>query len=138
MVPEIEKEVDPDHFHYFGFGSNLLDERLHYGIKDATYVGVGVLKDYKLGFGGFTNRWKGAGATIFKTLDEEVWGVVWKVAHSFSEALDAQEAAYHRLHEPIEMTTGEVISCRTYQMTDVTSGNHLPSPHYKHVIVCGA
>jgi hypothetical protein len=38
----------------------------------------------------------------------------------------------------IVMTSGETLDCRTYQMLDVTSGDHLPSPHYKHVIVSGA
>jgi len=137
-IPSHTQEHHTDFFYYFGFGSNLLAERLRYRITGAEFVGIGVLQDYELGFGGYGNRWKGAAATIFKTVDEQVWGVVWKVPHSFSETLDEQESSYHRLHVPILMTSGETIDCRTYQMTDVTSGDHLPSPHYKHVIVSGA
>lgn len=43
---EVEAKNEPigDHFYYFGFGSNLLQERVRNGIKSAEYVGVGLLK----------------------------------------------------------------------------------------------
>ena len=49
-------------------------------------------QDYKLAFGNHkglaSNRWHGGVATIEHSLEDEVWGVVWRMNISDLESLD--------------------------------------------------
>jgi len=148
-----------DHFYYFGYGSNLLSERLHILNPSAIYVCNAVLTGYRLGFGGHSNTWGGSAATIFEDKKEAVCGVVWKLEREHSLTLDIQERQYKRLYVDVKILPADVehaaytngyiasfntVRCRTYQMIlpeEVESENKppcLPSPQYKRVIVAGS
>lgn len=66
-------------------------------VPSAEFVAVGILPEHSLGFGGYSHQWRGAAATIFTSVDDHVWGVVWKVNSVDSKHLDQQEHEYHRL-----------------------------------------
>merc|ERR1739838_1180366 len=59
-----------DHFLYFGYGSNLLKERIHVRNPSATFVTTGRLMNHTLRFGHHSpnfdgsNSWHGGVATI--------------------------------------------------------------------------
>jgi len=148
-----------DHFYYFGYGSNLLAERLHVLNPSAVYVCNGMITGYRLGFGGNSKTWGGSAATILEDKGDVVCGVVWKLEREHSLTLDLQESRYRRLYvdvkilpandENVAYTNGysaqfSTIHCRTYQMILPNDGQienqppALPSPQYKQVIVTGA
>ncbi|GCB78310.1 hypothetical protein scyTo_0016808, partial [Scyliorhinus torazame] len=130
-------------FYYFGYGSNLLSERLQLQNPSAVQVAVGCLKGYKVAFGGFEQRlssWGGGVATIIPSPDDDVWGVVWHLKAADQHSLDDQEGVQEGYYRPIEVQiqqeNNEEMMCRTYQMNNFTSA--LPSPIYKEVICTGA
>ncbi|XP_043575145.1 gamma-glutamylcyclotransferase-like [Chiloscyllium plagiosum] len=132
-----------DSFCYFGYGSNLLRERLQLQTSSAVRLGVGYLKGYKLAFG-FPDlqdsRWGGGVATIIPSPEDDVWGVIWRLEAADRPSLDDQEGVKIGLYSPIQVkiqqeNTGEVL-CQTYQMNNFNST--LPSPLYKKVICTGA
>ncbi|KAL3076466.1 hypothetical protein niasHT_039955 [Heterodera trifolii] len=141
-------------FFYFGYGSNLLEERIHVQVKGATFVAIGALKGYRLAFVDFEepNRWHSAAATIEQKQGSLVWGCIWKVPNSFADELDKQETKYKRIDVTVyprpstnerfnlnmQLLSNFVIKCRTYQYERPGMKYGLPSPQYKHVIVTGA
>ncbi|CCD61561.1 gamma-glutamylcyclotransferase [Caenorhabditis elegans] len=124
-------------FYYFAFGSNLLGDRIRYRQKGAEYDCNGKLDNFRLEFANYSERWQGALATIKEAEGKEVWGCVWKMPNEYSDSLDEQEFGYHRLMVPVQTPKG-VITCRTYQFSDLKADPMAPSPHYKLVITEGA
>ncbi|XP_020380253.2 gamma-glutamylcyclotransferase [Rhincodon typus] len=132
-----------DFFCYFGYGSNLLRERLRLQNPSAVQVGVGYLRGYKLAFG-FPDlqesAWGGGVATVIPSPEDVVWGVIWQLESADRPSLDDQEGVKIGLYIPTQVNiqrenTGEVL-CQTYQMNNFRSA--LPSPLYKEVICTGA
>ena len=78
-------------FNYFGFGSNLLSSRITLSNKSAKFIGLGLLRNYKLKFVWNSLRWKGSVATIVREEGSVVFGCVWELNNSDSDNLDAQE-----------------------------------------------
>lgn len=90
-------------FLYFAYGSNLWSKRIHINNPSAIRIGIGKLKvsktkhltkfsrnfqDYKLDFVTYSNRWKGASATIEPKKGKYVWGALWEVDKSDLPNLD--------------------------------------------------
>uniref|UniRef100_A0A4W4FT11 Gamma-glutamylcyclotransferase n=1 Tax=Electrophorus electricus TaxID=8005 RepID=A0A4W4FT11_ELEEL len=125
-------------FMYFAYGSNLLKERLQLENPSAVFRCVGRLKGYVLNFGlwgdDVVSKWHGGVATIEKSPDEYVWGVVWEMAVEDLTSLDRQEqvdeGAYSSLELRVETEAGPLL-CRTYQMNKFRPCP--PSPQYKKV-----
>ncbi|XP_027031493.2 gamma-glutamylcyclotransferase a [Tachysurus fulvidraco] len=131
------------YFLYFAFGSNLLKERLQLQNPSAVFHRVARLQGYGLKFGlwaeNVVSRWNGGVATIEECPDEEVWGVVWKMAIEDITSLDKQESVDKGVYSPMEVMveteTGPLL-CRTYKMNNFRPC--APSPQYKEVICLGA
>uniref|UniRef100_A0A914D367 gamma-glutamylcyclotransferase n=1 Tax=Acrobeloides nanus TaxID=290746 RepID=A0A914D367_9BILA len=64
VVKSISKAVSEGFFYYFGYGSNLLKERIHVQIKEAVFESTGVLSCHELTFYDSSRRWFGAIASI--------------------------------------------------------------------------
>ena len=79
-------------FLYFAFGSNLLTERIHINNPSAVFKSIAKLSNHKLDFTYFSQRWKGAAATIVPDAGAEVWGVLWELDMKHLETLDKQES----------------------------------------------
>ena len=83
-------------------------------------------------------------ADIVETPNASMWGAIWQINISESDALDRQEGVYanpqgyHRLNITVESPDGRSIKCRTYQVTVREALNILPSPAYKETLVRGA
>ncbi|TMS35291.1 hypothetical protein L596_002724 [Steinernema carpocapsae] len=139
IVAAKEMQLKDDVFHYFAFGSNLLDERIKVQIKGAEFESTGFLDGYRLEFYDEGRRWRGAVASITEDPNSHVWGCVWRVPNSFAAELDKQESGYHRLNVTVKMSSdNSTVVCRTYQYSNPERQPRPPSPHYKHVIVSGA
>ncbi|XP_012694161.2 gamma-glutamylcyclotransferase b [Clupea harengus] len=145
FVPILEASggMDNSTFLYFSYGSNLLKERLQLRNPSATVHCIARLKDYKLAFGNHkglaSDRWHGGVATIEHSLEDEVWGVVWRMNISDLESLDRQEGVKLGAYSPAEVsvwTRGQELDCRTYIMNSCVYAP--PSPQYLKVIVMGA
>ncbi|XP_015110989.1 gamma-glutamylcyclotransferase [Diachasma alloeum] len=106
-------------FVYFAYGSNLLAKRIHINNPTAVRRGIGRLKDFRLDFTRYSERWRGASATIVPTPDAHVWGAIWEIDLSNLDDLDRQEgvddAIYFPLDVDVESAAGETVKCRVYQ-----------------------
>ncbi|XP_018653721.1 hypothetical protein Smp_098340 [Schistosoma mansoni] len=128
-------------FYYFAFGSNLLKERIQLSNKSAQFIGIGVLEDYVLSFGGISNNWFGATATIKPSPSEYVMGTIWKMCINDMKTLDLQESA-PIMYQPVEISVhlfsekSSIINCRSYILNSTEPGD--PSPYYLDIIIRGA
>ena len=137
---------EPSKFYYFGYGSNLLKQRIQLSNKTAKFVGVGQLDSYCLRFGGDSKRWMGGTATILSDPNSTIFGCVWLMDESDSANIDAQEGVGDKIYKrhQVEVTlveNGQKITCRSYQklsMPDLESPQNPPSIAYKTIIVDGA
>eukprot|EP00090_Calanus_glacialis_P003268 TRINITY_DN12421_c0_g1_i1.p1 TRINITY_DN12421_c0_g1~~TRINITY_DN12421_c0_g1_i1.p1 ORF type:complete len:186 (-),score=78.48 TRINITY_DN12421_c0_g1_i1:50-568(-) len=128
-------------FLYFAFGSNLLTERIQINNPSAVFRNIAKLRDHKLDFNYFSQRWQGAAATIIPTLDSQVWGVLWELDMEHLETLDMQESVptvYNRKTVEVELQDGTKEEAFTYFMVKPEEEDKRPSYVYKDVIVRGA
>ncbi|XP_002737048.1 gamma-glutamylcyclotransferase-like [Saccoglossus kowalevskii] len=137
-------------FRYFAYGSNLLKERIHINNPSAEFIGVALLKNYKLAFGNCkrvlqhhksNSHWGDGGvATILKSEGDNVWGSVWKINMDHMAALDSQEGVSERYYDPLEVVVhtldNDELVCRTYQQTECELCD--PTPQYLSVVQDGA
>ncbi|XP_078687649.1 gamma-glutamylcyclotransferase-like [Branchiostoma floridae x Branchiostoma belcheri] len=131
-------------FLYFGYGSNLLKERIQINSPTAQFKAIGKVQDYRLGFYGSSIRWGGGVATIDHTPGHTLWGAVWQISVKNLEALNRQEGVkgndqgkYRPVELSVETSSGEHLTCRSYQIID-TSQPKPPSPQYMEVLLGGA
>ncbi|KAF7259821.1 hypothetical protein EG68_02840 [Paragonimus skrjabini miyazakii] len=124
--------------YYFAYGSNLLRQRIQLRNRSAVYVGVGCLTNYVLVFGGKSEYWGGATATIKPSLTDCVYGVVWTLDDEDIASLDAQEGVpNHYSPFSVSVSVGEkVFTCRTYALNTEQEGP--PSPYYLDIVLRGA
>lgn len=76
-----------DKFLYFAYGSNLLEQRIHIKNPSAERAGIAKLDNYRLDFNTYSNKWKGAVATITKKEGGHVWGALWTLNKEHMETL---------------------------------------------------
>ncbi|XP_028140754.2 gamma-glutamylcyclotransferase isoform X1 [Diabrotica virgifera virgifera] len=135
---------------YFGYGSNLLERRMHRSNPNAVRYGKGVLKDYTLDMGTYGHFWKGCGANIVQSPGDKVWGALWQLKDEDFVNLDRQESVhknvYKRIIVQIETPEGQKLNAIAYQNVkqferfDLTNlpTERRPSPAYMDVIIKGA
>lgn len=134
-------------FLYFGYGSNLCEERLKLANPSARYIATAALHDYRLIFSRKSKTWSGGAADVIRSPGHTVWGVVWAMCNGHSETLDRQEGVklqdavnvggYKRLTLDVQDAEGHAYKVRSYEVVDKMEGL-LPSPGYKAAILCGA
>ncbi|XP_049762236.1 gamma-glutamylcyclotransferase-like isoform X3 [Schistocerca cancellata] len=83
-----------DKFLYFAYGSNLLAKRIHINNPTAVRISKAKLADYRLDFGYWSRRWKGAAATVVPDQGKHVWGAVWQMDKSDMDNLDRTDTVY--------------------------------------------
>ncbi|XP_049762234.1 gamma-glutamylcyclotransferase-like isoform X1 [Schistocerca cancellata] len=140
-----------DKFLYFAYGSNLLAKRIHINNPTAVRISKAKLADYRLDFGYWSRRWKGAAATVVPDQGKHVWGAVWQMDKSDMDNLDRQEGVSSDIYFPFEVEVekpdGKKLLCRCYQLcntpTELKPGqpipeDRLPSELYLSVIIQGA
>ncbi|KAG7210758.1 hypothetical protein KM043_012252 [Ampulex compressa] len=143
----------PNTFLYFAYGSNMLLKRLHINNPTAVFKNIGCLKNFRLDFMTYSERWHGASATIVPTLDSNscVWGVVWELNECNLETLDYQEGVADQIYFPrmvyVETPDEDVFECRVYQQCNKPQEytelgllpiHRRPSPLYIETLLKGA
>ncbi|GJQ84399.1 hypothetical protein Trydic_g3874 [Trypoxylus dichotomus] len=136
---------------YFAYGSNLLAKRLRLNNPSATRNGIGKLEDYEIDFASFSNRWRGAVATITAKQGKHVWGAIWELDIEHLKTLDEQEGVpkgiYFGMDVDIIVDNENKQRCRVYKLTQEAEviqniedlpENRRPSPAYLKIILLGA
>jgi len=128
---------------YFAYGSNLTAARLHMGNPSAVFETIARLDGYRLEFDNSNSSiWRGATATITKSMNDHVWGVLWFIDKVNLPSLDLQEGVAAGIYEPIEVVVtrqdGRQIQCRTYNLLKRGCEDRRPSPQYLDIIIRGA
>ncbi|XP_044000950.1 gamma-glutamylcyclotransferase-like [Aphidius gifuensis] len=121
-------------FLYFAYGSNLLDKRIHINNPTAQRQDIGRIENFRLDFMRFSNRWKGASATIVPTPGAHVWGAIWEIGIENLKDLDQQEGVNDGLYFPLDVDVANLVGkkyrCRVYQQCNNPKENidlsHLP------------
>ena len=152
IPPQCSRPSCPNgEFLYFGYGSNLCEERLKLANPSARYIATAKLEGYKLIFSRKSKTWSGGAADVTRAPGHAVWGVVWAMCNGHSETLDRQEGAtshrnanpfdniggYKRITLDVTGQDGRSYTTRSYEVVDKTEGLR-PSPGYKATILCGA
>ncbi|XP_067648352.1 gamma-glutamylcyclotransferase-like [Eurosta solidaginis] len=155
VIPSELPERVGDKFIYFGYGSNMLTKRIHIQNPTAQKIGVGILKDYRLDFNTFTERWGGAPATVVPTDGAYVYGTLWEIDLSNLDDIDNQEGVhediYYAASVPVMLPNDTSITARAYLLVDqpvkpltsftaqqLVPPNRQPSKTYLQCLVKGA
>ncbi|XP_070579378.1 gamma-glutamylcyclotransferase-like [Ptychodera flava] len=132
-------------FKYFGYASNLLEERIRVGCPTVKFCTIAKLKDYKFSFNNapdFESPWQGSTANILPSPGDVTWGAVWEIGTQYIDALNREDAVdrgiYRNIEVQVETPEGEKISCRCLEMCSPLPEVGFPSPQYLSVIVDGA
>ncbi|XP_017059093.1 gamma-glutamylcyclotransferase-like [Drosophila ficusphila] len=148
-------EVRGNKFLYFGFGSNMLADRIHIQNPTAVKIGPALLPDYRLDFAFESGRWGGAVATIVPTLGDHVWGTLWEIDLSNLPDIDNQEGVHEGIYESRTVyvtlrTESKQTPARAYLLTkqpetnlyelsmDSVPASRQPSKTYLQCLVKGA
>ncbi|KAJ8303065.1 hypothetical protein KUTeg_019461 [Tegillarca granosa] len=136
-------KVSEGSFWYFGFGSNLLKQRIKLKNPSAVFITNAKLNGYRLSFSSkdynpHTCVWHGGGATLIEDPDSFVWGCVWKLKNEDIKNLDKQEYTYEPITVEVVSPQNEVYICRSYHKDLDDKLDNRPSPQYKDIVLRGA
>jgi hypothetical protein len=113
----------------FSYGSNNV-KQLTERVGQVTAVGPGYLPNHVRVFAGYSERWKGAVACVYKRKDCTVQGVIVQVRNAQLNLLDRYEYGYTRHQMGVYNTsTGTLVPCEVYVKND-TTWVAPPSPEY--------
>jgi gamma-glutamylcyclotransferase (GGCT)/AIG2-like uncharacterized protein YtfP len=76
---------------YFAFGSNLDPDQMRDRCPGNHLIGEAVVRDHKLIFPRFSERWGGGVASLQLSHGNDVWGVLYELSDEDLHALDACE-----------------------------------------------
>ncbi len=88
----------------FAFGSNMNLRQMFTRCPNATLRGPAVLRDFRIGFGGYSRRWNGAVATIVQDAGSRCYGLLFELTNADLAALDGFEGvpvSYERITVPV-------------------------------------
>jgi gamma-glutamyl AIG2-like cyclotransferase len=104
----------------FAYGSNLDDDQMRRRCPSSSPVGTASLPGYALAFGGHSNGWGGAVATLVRRRRAQTPGVVWWVADRDLDRLDGFEGvprAYRKMTRKVWVERGQemaLLTCIVY------------------------
>jgi gamma-glutamylcyclotransferase (GGCT)/AIG2-like uncharacterized protein YtfP len=76
---------------YFAYGSNLDLDQMRERLPDVRVVGLAALRDHRLTFPLYFERWGGGTAGVTHAHGGTVWGVLYEVSEADLAVLDAHE-----------------------------------------------
>ena len=120
---------------YFAYGSNLDTARMRRRCPRARPVRRASLHGYRLAFGGHSQTWGGAVATLVLDQDGRVDGLLYELPESDLLVLDRYEGhpfAYRRRLLPVTDETGRRRRAHAYVLP--VDGEASPAPEYLGVI----
>lgn len=128
---------------YFAYGSNLCVQQMAKRCPDATPLGSGVLRDYRLHFPRIADDWQDAGvASVSPHEGSHVEGALYRITPRCLLALDAYEAVdekhYYQAHVEVHDRDGRAMQAMTYFAYEEEGGPFQPSREYVEVMIAGA
>ena len=136
---------------YFAYGSNLDPEQMQSRCPGATVVGLGALRDHRLAFPLFSNRWQGGVSSIQLAHGDSVWGMLYDLTDDHLKTLDEfegfvgpgnQHNVYDRDQVTVELTRPDDGSfprrVRAWSYIARPSNPSPPSRRYLDTILRGA
>lgn len=119
---------------YFAYGSNLDVAQMRFRCPSAREVAPAVLHGYAIAFGGWSNRWGGAVASLKPVVGSRVEGVLYKISAVELLKLDRFEGcplAYKRLRRQVIDEADKRRAAHVYLQTPEYFGDSaLPSRRY--------
>lgn len=76
---------------YFAYGSNLDPQQMRARCPGEKIVGLAALRDHRLAFPLYSNRWGGGVASVQPAHADAVWGVLYELTESDLRELDEYE-----------------------------------------------
>lgn len=117
---------------YFAYGSNMDRRQMRSRCPGSALVGPATLRDWRIGFAGYSEGWGGAVATVVPSKGDSVPGLLYRVTERDLAALDACEghpAVYRRAIVDVALEgSGRVLSPYTYVLLSGDDG--VPSARY--------
>lgn len=110
---------------YFAYGSNLCVRQMNERCQDNVKVGMGILCGYK---------WiitKRGYANVVKSLDDDVWGIIYKISSKDEKELDMYEGVKKKCYtkENLEISIdGKIHNCLIY--VDPIMSEGIPTTTY--------
>lgn len=101
---------------YFAYGSNLNQAQLQRRCPGASLVSAGSLPDHRLAFTIHSVGWNGGVADVVESLDDSVWGLLFRLTDDDLQTLDLYEGYpehYTRFVASIEAPAG-IVDAWTY------------------------
>ena len=136
---------------YFAYGSNLDPDQMRARCPAHRLVGVAALRDHKLVFPFFSEKWGGGVASVQLSHGRDVWGVLHALSEEDLLSLDAHEGfhgtgdarnRYEREHAWVELVRPEDGSVprrvRAWIYLAHTANPTAPSRRYVDAILKGA
>ena len=136
---------------YFAYGSNLDPEQMQSRCPGATVVGLGALRDHRLAFPLYSNRWRGGVSSIQLAHGDTVWGMLYELTDDHIRTLDEfegfvgpgnQHNVYDREQVTVELTRPDDGSfprrVRAWSYIARPSNPSPPSRRYLDAILRGA
>jgi len=136
---------------YFAYGSNLDPDQMRARCPAHRLVGAALLRDHKLIFPLFSNRWGGGAASLQLSHGKDVWGVLYELTDEDLQSLDLNEGfhgtgdarnLYERESIWVELTRPEDGSVprrvRAWTYLAHTANPSLPSRRYMEAVIKGA
>ncbi len=128
---------------YFAYGSNMYAAQMKSRCPSAQFIARAKLQGYRLDFTRYSWKRKGGVADIIIDVDNEVWGVLYKITDTKDwERLDKYEGVDNKVYKPIEVTVlndnQEEIKAITYSVVFKEQGPVTPSQEYMDIILKGA
>jgi gamma-glutamylcyclotransferase (GGCT)/AIG2-like uncharacterized protein YtfP len=124
----------------FAFGSNLDEAQLARRCPDSSLVGPARLDGHALAFGGHSERWGGAVATVVRRAGAHVDGALYSVSTTDLERLDRFEGVpglYERHHSALVDRSGHRRLAAYYRLATGVRLDGVPSPAYLAVLRAG-
>ena len=124
-----EDDMEEDGYFLFSYGSNhtqQLEERLN---RSPIQCYKGFIDNYERIFGGNSQTWNGAVASIIETQGEICKGAYCKVSQEELNTLDDMETTYTRIELPVTTENDTILNAWTYIKEDTEWNDH-PSKAY--------
>jgi gamma-glutamylcyclotransferase len=109
----------------FAFGSNMHTRQMFTRCPSAKLLGPGLLRNYRLGFGGGSRRWNGAVATIVQAPGKRCFGLLFEITDTDLARLDVFEGTpyvYERITVPVRHGEGRSRRAFAYRLKDRAPG----------------
>ena len=106
--------------YYFAYGSNMNQGQMRTRCPDSKFIGIGILKNYRLDFTiSDPDYWGGRGcADVVSDPGAKVWGAVYEVSKNDIENLDRAEGEEYQRFLASILMDNKVVEADVYEVVN--------------------